>query len=68
MEEQANKMLVEINEWIEYHQNKLSEYKEQRRMMKDYMQMKQLSKNNNPLNKLPGFIGTEKGGNNGDVK
>jgi len=55
MEEQANKMLVEINEWIEYHQNKLSEYKEQRRMMKDYMQMKQLTNN-------------KKGGNNEDVK
>jgi hypothetical protein len=52
MEEQANKMLVEINEWIEYHQNKLSEYKEQRRMMKDYMQIKQ----------------TEKGGNNDNAK
>jgi len=46
MEEQANKMLTEINEWIEYHQNKLSELKEQRRMMKEYMQMKQLTKNN----------------------
>ena len=46
MEDQASKMLAEINEWIEYHQRKLSELKEQRRMMKEYMQMKQLTKNN----------------------
>ena len=33
-----------------------------------FREMKQLNKNNNPLNKIPGFIGTEKGGNNDNAK